>query len=46
MKKYNNGKLKKKVKKHLKEDINESKESIKEDKALIRDVKDKKKRKK
>lgn len=38
-----NMKLKKTVKKHLKEDIHESKESIKEDKALIKKLKSKKK---
>lgn len=36
-------KLKKTVKKHLKEDIHESKESIKEDKSLIKKLKSKKK---
>ena len=36
-------KIKKAVKKHLKEDIHESKESIKEDKSLIKKLKSKKK---
>lgn len=35
--------MKKIVKKHLKEDIHESKESIKDDKTLIKKMKDKKK---
>lgn len=41
MDKRKNG-MKKKVKRHLKEDISESKESIREDKALMKAMKAKK----